>query len=107
MRFIRSEEDLDWHIGRLAKAHPVFAPLVSEAGGVPIRWLDSGFRGLVWVVTGQQISVAAGRAIFTRLETALGSITPEALAAAGDEVMRTAGFSAAKIRTLRALQEAS
>jgi DNA-3-methyladenine glycosylase II len=107
MRFIRSEEDLDWHIGRLAEAHPVFAPLVSEAGSVPIRWLDSGFRGLVWVVTGQQISVAAGRAIFTRLETALGSITPEACAGAGDDILRAAGFSAAKIRTIRTLQEAS
>jgi DNA-3-methyladenine glycosylase II len=59
------------------------------------------------VVTGQQISVAAGRAIFTRLEAALGSVTPEACAAAGDDILRAAGFSAAKIRTLRALQEAS
>jgi DNA-3-methyladenine glycosylase II len=107
MRFIRSEEDLDWHIGRLAEVHPVFVPLVREAGGVPIRWLDSGFRGLVWVVTGQQISVAAGRAIFTRLEAALGGITPEACAAAGDDILRAAGFSGAKIRTLRALQEAT
>jgi DNA-3-methyladenine glycosylase II len=107
MRFIRSEEDLNWHIGRLADAHPVFASLVSEAGSVPIRWLDSGFRGLVWVVTGQQISVAAGRAIFTRLETALGGVTPEACAAAGDDILRAAGFSAAKVRTLRALQEAA
>jgi DNA-3-methyladenine glycosylase II len=107
MRFIHSEEDLNWHIGCLAEAHPVFLPLVREAGSVPIRWLDSGFRGLVWVVTGQQISVAAGRAIFTRLEAALGSVTPEACAAASDDVLRTAGFSMAKIRTLRALQEAS
>jgi DNA-3-methyladenine glycosylase II len=107
MRFIRSEEDLDWHIARLVEAHPAFAPLVREAGNVPIRWLDSGFRGLCWVVTGQQISVAAGRAIFTRLETALGSVTPEALAEVTDEVLRAAGFSAAKVRTLRALQEAS
>jgi DNA-3-methyladenine glycosylase II len=107
MRFIRSEEDLDWHIGRLIEAHPVFAPLMSEAGSVPIRWLDSGFKGLVWVVTGQQISVAAGRAIFTRLEAALGSVTPHACAAAGDDILRAAGFSWAKIRTLRALQEAA
>src|SRR5208282_4548695 len=54
MRFIQSDEDLNWHIGRLAEAHPVFAPLRTEAGSVPIRWLDSGFKGLVFVVTGQQ-----------------------------------------------------
>ncbi len=107
MRYIRCEEDLAYHIEGLANAHPVFARLHTEAGSVPIRWLDSGFGGLVWVVTGQQISVAAGRAIFGRLEAALGLITPEALACASDEVLRSAGFSAPKIRTLRALQEAA
>lgn len=107
MRFIHSDGDLDWHIGRLAEAHPVFAPLAKETGSVPIRWLDAGFKGLVFVVTGQQISIAAGRAIFNRLEAALGSITPETLAGASDDVLREAGFSAPKIRTLRALQEAA
>ncbi len=107
MRFIRSEDDLGWHIERLAEAHPEFAPLVEASGTVPVRWLDSGFKGLVWVVSGQQISTAAGRAIFIRLDAALGGITPETVAAASDEVLRAAGFSAPKIRTLRALQEAA
>jgi len=107
MRFIHSGEDLNWHIARLAEAHPLFARLAAETGSVPIRWLDAGFKGLVFVVTGQQISIAAGRAIYNRLETALGGICPEALAEASDDVLRTAGFSAPKIRTLRALQEAA
>ncbi|MGA7324009.1 MAG: DNA-3-methyladenine glycosylase [Rhodomicrobium sp.] len=107
MRFIRSDEDLAFHIEELAAAHEVFHPLIREAGTVPIRWLDRGFKGLVWVVTGQQISVAAGRAIFNRLEAALGEITPETIANASDEVLRAAGFSAPKIRTLRALQDAA
>ncbi len=107
MRFIRSDDDLEWHIGNLTEAHPMFAPLREAAGTVPVRWLDRGFKGLVFVVTGQQISVAAGRAIYGRLEAALGDITAETLAAAGDEVLRAAGFSAPKMRTLRALQEAA
>ncbi len=86
---------------------PVFAPLSAEAGAVPIRWLDGGFKGLVFVVTGQQISIAAGRAIYNRLEAALEGITAEKLAASGDDVLRAAGFSAPKIRTLRAIQEAA
>ena len=106
-RFIQSDEDLAWHIAQLAEAHPVFAPLSAEAGAVPIRWLDGGFKGLVFVVTGQQISIAAGRAIYNRLEAALDGITAEKLAAAGDDVLRAAGFSAPKIRTLRAIQEAA
>jgi DNA-3-methyladenine glycosylase II len=106
-RFIQSDEDLAWHIAQLAEAHPVFAPLSAEAGSIPIRWLDGGFKGLVFVVTGQQISIAAGRAIYNRLEAALEGITPEKLAAAGDDVLRASGFSAPKIRTLRAIQEAA
>ncbi|HZV20172.1 MAG TPA: DNA-3-methyladenine glycosylase 2 family protein [Hyphomicrobiales bacterium] len=106
-RLIKCEADLVWHIGCLAEAHPVFAPLWRETGSVPIRWLDGGFRGLIWVVTGQQISVAAGRAIFGRLEAALGEITPETLARADDQVLKSAGFSKGKIRTLRGLQEAA
>jgi DNA-3-methyladenine glycosylase II len=107
MRFIRSDEDLAWNIEQLAKARPVFAPLREEAGPIPARWLPRGFKGLVWVVTGQQISVAAGRAIYGRLEAALGDITAETLAAASDDALRAAGFSAPKMRTLRALQEAA
>jgi DNA-3-methyladenine glycosylase II len=106
-KFIRCDEDLGRHIKRLAKAHPVFKPLYAETGAVPIRWLDSGFKGLVFVVTGQQISIAAGRAIYNRLEAALDGITPQTLAAANDDVLRAAGFSAPKMRTLRALQEAA
>ena len=106
-RLIQSDEDLAWHIAQLAEAQLVFAPLSAEAGAVPIRWLDGGFKGLVFVVTGQQISIAAGRAIYNRLEAALDGITAEKLAASGDDVLRAAGFSAPKIRTLRALQEAA
>lgn len=107
MPFIRSDHDLAWHIDSLTKVQPAFAHLRDMAGPVPVRWLDRGFKGLVFVVTGQQISVAAGRAIFGRLETALGDITPQTLAEASDEVLRAAGYSAAKMRTLRALQEAA
>ncbi len=107
MRFIRSDEDLAWHVSNLTQAHPIFAPLSAEAGAIPARWLDRGFKGLVWVVTGQQISVAAGRAIYGRLETALGEITAETIAAASDDVLRAAGYSAPKIRTVRALQAAA
>ncbi len=85
----------------------MFEPLREAAGAVPVRWLDRGFKGLVFVVTGQQISVAAGRAIYGRLEAALGDITAETVAAANDDVLRAAGFSAPKIRTLRALRDAA
>ncbi len=107
MRHIHSDDDLDWHLSELVRAHPVFAPAREATALVPLRWLDPGFKGLLWVITGQQISVAAGQAIFSRLEAAAGGITPETIAALSDETLRQAGYSAAKIRTIRALHTAS
>jgi DNA-3-methyladenine glycosylase II len=73
---------------------------------VPLRRIDPGFRGLFWIVTGQQISAAAGKAIFTRAEAALGTLSPERLAEAEDALLKSAGMSAPKIRTLRAASTA-
>lgn len=107
MPVIRTEEDLAQHIAALAEQHPLFAPIREATPEIPLRWLDPGFKGLVWVIAGQQISVAAGRAIFNRLEAAAGIITPEAISELSDEEMRAAGFSAGKIRTVRNIQEAA
>jgi DNA-3-methyladenine glycosylase II len=76
------------------------------AGDVPLRRVDPGFRGLFWIITGQQISTAAGRAIFARAESMLDAMTPDCVLATDDAVMRSAGLSAPKIRTLRAASDA-
>jgi DNA-3-methyladenine glycosylase II len=104
---IKTDEDLAHHIGLLSEAHPIFAPVRATTSEVPLRWLDAGYKGLVWVITGQQISVAAGRAIFNRLEAAAGEVAPERVAALSDADLRAAGFSANKIRTLRAIEAAA
>jgi DNA-3-methyladenine glycosylase II len=98
--------DLRAHLAALMALEPRFDAVASMAGEVPLRRIDPGFKGLVWIVTGQQISTAACRAIFTRCESALGMITAECVAAADEAVLKTAGQSAAKIRTLRAASEA-
>jgi DNA-3-methyladenine glycosylase II len=107
MPAIRTDSDLADQINLLTEAHPVFAPVREVATEVPLRWLDPGFKGLVWVIAGQQISVAAGRAIFNRLVEAAGDVTPEHLRHISDEQLRAAGFSRGKVLTLRAVQEAA
>jgi DNA-3-methyladenine glycosylase II len=106
MRRILTEADLVQHVNELSAAHPHFQPIAGLAGEVPLRWLDPGFAGLVWVITGQQISVAAGRAIYQRLESKCEAVTPEAVRKLSDDDLRAAGFSGGKIRTVRAVQEA-
>ncbi len=103
---ILSEGDLAAHLEALTQAHPQFAVMRVTAGEVPLRRIEPGFRGLFQIVTGQQISAAAGRAIFARAEASLDSLSPDCVLAADDTLLRSAGLSTPKIRTLRAASEA-
>jgi DNA-3-methyladenine glycosylase II len=105
-RLIVSDADLAAHISALADAHPHFSEMLRIAGTVPLRRIDPGFRGLFWIVTGQQISAAAGRSIFARAESILDSMTPQCVLDADDALLKSAGLSAPKIRTLRAVASA-
>ena len=103
---IATPEDLALHLAALVALEPRFAPVLQRAGEVPIRHLEPGFKGLFWLITGQQISTAAARAIFARSEAALGTLSAEAVAAVDDAVLKAAGQSMAKIRALRAVSAA-
>jgi DNA-3-methyladenine glycosylase II len=65
------------------------------------------FGALIFQVVGQQLSVAATRTIVSRIERRFGDRlpSPAELLAADPEVLRTAGLSARKGATLRALAE--
>jgi DNA-3-methyladenine glycosylase II len=102
---IATPDDLQAHLLGLAALDARFAGM-SRQLEVPMRRIDPGFKGLFWIITGQQISVAACRAIFARCETALGTFSAECIAAAEDAVLKTAGLSTGKIRTLRAVSAA-
>jgi DNA-3-methyladenine glycosylase II len=84
-------------------AHPGFRPRA---------WMDElppldAFGTLIFQVVGQQLSVAATRAIVTRIEDRFGGQMPrpEEVLAAGPEVLRSAGLSARKGATIQALAE--
>lgn len=103
---IASEADLEAHLGRLVRIDRRFRAVMARARSVPLRRIEPGFKGLFWVITGQQISTAAARAIFARCEAALGAISPHNVASASDALLKTAGLSTPKIKTLRAAAEA-
>ncbi len=98
---IKSPRGLEAHLDALCAIAPKFEEIRAAAGKFSLRWLQPGFAGLVWVVMGQQISVAAAKAIMMRLETALVTVTPETVLTASDEELRAAGLSRQKISTLR------
>lgn len=89
----------------LAARDTGFAQVLETCGPPPLRRNDDGFGALLSAIVSQQVSVAAARAIKTRLETA-GLTDPDRLAAASDEDLRAQGLSRQKARYLRALAAA-
>jgi DNA-3-methyladenine glycosylase II len=99
--------------GFLRNADPVLAKLIDARPGFrPRAWMDElpvldAFGTLIFQVAGQQLSVAATRAIVSHLEERFGGRmpSPAELLAADPEVLRASGFSHRKGATLRALAE--
>jgi DNA-3-methyladenine glycosylase II len=88
---------------RLLDAHPDFRP---RAWLEELPALDA-FGTLVFQVLGQQLAVAATRAILSRVVERFGGRlpSPAELLAADPEVLRESGMSARKGATLRAIAE--
>ncbi len=84
---------------RWAQTDPVLARLSREHAPTarPIADPSDGFDALVGSLVHQQVSLAAGRAIYSRLTAALGgAVTPEAVLRVGPDGMRAAGLSRPK-----------
>jgi DNA-3-methyladenine glycosylase II len=80
----------------------------ADAAVPPVAWRlrPGGFAGLVKMVVEQQVSVAAANAIWTRFETGLGGVTPEAVLARDVDGLKQFGLSAPKARYAHAIAEA-
>ena len=97
----------------LRKADPVLARVIEAHPGLrPRAWMDDlprldAFGTLIFQVVGQQLSVAATRTIVSRIEEHFGGRlpTPAEVLAADPQVLRSAGLSARKGATVRALAE--
>ena len=95
-------------IQEIAARDPVLAHLVALVG--PIRHRprnpDGHFGALVRSIVFQQLAGRAAQAIFGRVLAAVGGeLSPEALAAVPDVVLRAAGLSANKLASLRDLSD--
>lgn len=89
----------------LAAIEPRFGAALTLTGPLPLRRRTDGFAALFDAIVSQQVSVAAGDAIWARLEGA-GLTAPLAVAAAQDADLRACGLSRQKIRYAKALATA-
>src|SRR5271165_3171125 len=93
----------------LSASDPVLAALVARHGPPPRRRpvrSDRRFESLVEVIVYQQLAGRAAATIHGRLRAALdGSVTPDAVLAAPDELLASCGLSRAKAASIRDLAD--
>lgn len=88
----------------LAAIEPAFAHGLARAGYPEPRLRPPGYETLLRTIVGQQVSIAAAGAMWTKLAAALDDpADPARLLAASDETLRGAGLSRQKSSYARSL----
>ena len=99
-------DDLTRSLDALAAAEPTIAAALGTSGYPEPRVNERGYVTLLRTIVGQQVSLASARAIWSKLEAALGAVTdPMIMAAAADETLRSAGLSRQKMSYAKSLAE--
>ncbi|MFL6735203.1 MAG: DNA-3-methyladenine glycosylase family protein [Sphingomicrobium sp.] len=103
---VRTVDTLRVAIDHLAGREPAFAALVERHGPPEPRSSEPGAHTLLRTIVGQQVSVAAARSMWAKLETAYGSPPNlRAILRASDEELRLAGLSRQKAGYARSLAD--
>lgn len=101
-----SAEKLREGVDALARAEPAFAAALARVGYPAPRISERGYQTLLRTIVGQQVSIHAARAVWDRLDAAIGGAAdPANLTAASDETLRAAGLSRQKSGYARSLAE--
>jgi len=103
---VRTSDSIRKAVEELAGREPAFAGVVEKFGVPEPRKSDRGVQTLLRTIVGQQVSVAAARSMWAKLEAAFGS-PPDLskLLVASDEEMRAAGMSRQKAGYIRSLAD--
>jgi DNA-3-methyladenine glycosylase II len=99
-------ETLGHGVAQLAQRDPHLAAVVERFGPPPLWDRAPGFGTLVQIILEQQVSLAAGRSAYRRLERVAGAVTPEAIARLDEATLRSAGLTRQKSRYVRELAQA-
>ena len=95
------------HLDHLAKADPKLKPLTKRFGHIVYRQREAGFPALLGLIVEQQLSVKAADTIIGRMHAGLkNDVSPQAVLAHDEELMRSYGLSRPKIGYARALAQA-
>ncbi len=106
MKRIEAIEDIEAALVELCRADRRLDAVCKFAGTVPLRLSEPGFESLASIIISQQVSKASADAMFGRLKSHAGPLSPEALRNCDDDVFRKSGLSRPKQRTLVAVADA-
>ena len=103
---VRTASSIRKHVQALAEREPAFARVVETHGVPEPRSSKPGAETLLRTIVGQQVSVAAARSMWAKLEGAFGAPPDlKRLLGASDEELRAAGMSRQKSGYIRSLAE--
>src|SRR5213076_701451 len=103
---VRTRRSIRTAVEALAGREAAFARVIEKHGMPEPRASDAGTQTLLRTIVGQQVSVAAARSMWAKLEAAFGS-PPDLgkLLTASDEELRAAGMSRQKSGYIRSLAQ--
>ena len=101
---VRTVESINAAVDELARREKAFAEVLERHGRPEPRVSEPGATTLLRTIVGQQVSVAAARSMWAKLEAVYGS-PPDLgrILAAGDDELRLAGLSRQKAGYARSL----
>jgi DNA-3-methyladenine glycosylase II len=103
---VRTTQSIRAGVEALAEREPAFARVVEQHGIPEPRSSEPGAQTLLRTIVGQQVSVAAARSMWAKLEAAFGSPPDlQLLLAASDDELRAAGMSRQKSGYIRSLAQ--
>jgi DNA-3-methyladenine glycosylase II len=103
---VRTKKSIGTAVKALAEREPAFAGVIEKFGVPEPRNSEPGAQTLLRTIVGQQVSVAAARSMWAKLEAAFGSPPDlKRLLAASDEELRAAGMSRQKSGYIRSLAQ--
>jgi DNA-3-methyladenine glycosylase II len=95
-------------LAHLRSCDPVLAPWIDQIGPFKMQYRDPNFSTLVRSIVSQQVSGAAARTVYGRLEELVkGRVEPKALLKLGAEKLQPCGLSGQKTKYILNLAEAT
>jgi DNA-3-methyladenine glycosylase II len=105
MRFptLSTSQHLEDAALQLGSRCAVMRRLYKSNGAPPMRRMNTGFKGLVEIIVGQQVSASAADAIWARVSHGIDPFTPEQVLSLDENDMTALGMSRAKVKTAKTL----